>query len=100
MKFFLKVSVDQKNLSTEELWELWEKEAKVAKAAIDRNKIVNAFKVTGINQVILIYDADSHDEIDRVFTAGLPLSEYITIEEILPIRNYLDFAEDLKRRWK
>ncbi|PWA10367.1 translational initiation factor [Pueribacillus theae] len=100
MLFFIKVSVNQKELTTEKLWEVWEKEAKFAKKAIERKKIMNAYKVAGSRQVILIYDADSHDEIDRVFMAGLPLSDYAVIDEILPIRSYLDFAEDVTNRWK
>ncbi len=100
MLFFVKVSVQQKDLTLEELWDIWEKEAQVARQAIEQKKIVDAYKVSGSRQVLLILDAASHDEIDRIFMAGLPLSNYVVIDEILPIRPYLDFAEDVANRWK
>lgn len=100
MLFFIRASVDQKELSNEELWALWEKESVVAKKAMEANKIVSAYKIPGRKEVILIYRADSHDELDRVFTAQLPLANYLTIIEMTPIRSYLDFAEDVQKRWR
>lgn len=100
MLFFIKATVNQKDLSLDELWDKWEAEAKVALYALERKKIVNAFKVSGQKKVILIYDASSHDELDKTFMVGLPLSEYIEIEEMLPIRPYQDFAVDIQNRWK
>lgn len=100
MLFLIKASVTQKDLSLDELWEKWEAEAKVCLKAIERNKIVDAYKISGQKKVVLIYDAASHDELDRTFMAGLPLSEYVEIEEMLPIRPYEEFAIDVQKRWK
>lgn len=100
MLFYIRVSVQQKELSTEELWALWEKEIAVGSKALQAGKIVSAYKVAGSKEVILIYDADSHDELDRVFTAQLPLADYITVEEMTPARPYLNFGEDVTKRWK
>ncbi|PIC83009.1 muconolactone Delta-isomerase family protein [Sporosarcina sp. P1] len=72
----------------------------MGRKALEAGKLVGAYKVAGKKEVILIYDADSHDELDRVFTAQLPLADYITIEEMTPIRPYLDFGEDVKKRLK
>ncbi len=100
MLYFVKAKVNQKDLSMDELWELWEKETVVAVPAIEAGKLVGAYKVAGQRRVILIYDARTHDELDRVFMAGLPLAEYLEIEEMLPVRPYTDFATDVKKRWK
>lgn len=32
--------------------------------------------------------------------AGLPMAHYLEIEEVLPVREYERFADDVKRRWK
>ncbi|WP_100402891.1 muconolactone Delta-isomerase family protein [Bacillus sp. FJAT-42315] len=99
MLFFIRASVHQKELSNEELWALWEKEITVARKAMEHKKIISAYKIAGRKEVILIYRADSHDELDRVFTAQLPLANYLTIQEMTPIRPYLEFAEDVIDRW-
>ncbi|WLR57338.1 muconolactone Delta-isomerase family protein [Mesobacillus subterraneus] len=100
MLFFIKVAVNQKNNSPDQLWDIWEEEAEVTLKALERKKIVSAYKIAGQKKVVLIYDASSHDELDKVFMAGLPLSEFIEIEEMLPIRPYEDFAKDIQKRWK
>lgn len=99
MLFFIKAKVHQKDLSMDQLWELWEKEAQVALPFIESGKIAGAYKVAGQRRVILLYDASSHEEIDRVFMAGLPLAEYLELEEILPVRSYTSFANDVGKRW-
>lgn len=99
MLFLIRATVHQQNLTNEELWTLWQKEIIIAKKAMENGKIVSAYKVAGSKEVVLIYQADSHDELDRVFTAQLPLADYLTIDEMTPIRPYLDFAEDVINRW-
>jgi hypothetical protein len=32
--------------------------------------------------------------------AGLPMAHYLEIEEVLPVRAYESFADDVRRRWK
>ncbi|WP_396954540.1 muconolactone Delta-isomerase family protein [Neobacillus sp.] len=98
--FLIKASVTQKDLSLDELWEKWEAEAKICLKAIERKKIVGAYKISGQRKVVLIYDASSHADLDQTFMSGLPLSEYVEIEEMLPIRPYQDFAIDVQNRWK
>ncbi len=39
-------------------------------------------------------------ELDQVLMAGLPHAQYVEFEEILPVRPYEDFREDVKRRCK
>ena len=100
MLFFVKVRVDPKGMSLDELWNLWEKEAEGAKGAKAAGKVVALYKVAGQRRVIGILNVDSHDEMDRIIMAGLPMAAYLEFEEILPVREYESFAADLKRRWK
>lgn len=59
-----------------------------------------AYKVVGQRRVVGIVNLESHDELDRIATAGLPMAHVLEVEELLPVREYSDFADDVKRRWK
>jgi muconolactone delta-isomerase len=100
MLFFIKVRVEPKNLALEDLWNIWEKEAEAALGAKVAGKIVALYKVSGQRRVIGIVDVGSHDELDQIFMAGLPMAHHLELEEILPVRPYEGFAEDIKRRWR
>lgn len=100
MLVFVDFRVDTKDLSLDELWDIWEKEADAALGAVEAGKVVSLYKVSGQRRVLGILDVESHDELDQIIMAGLPMSHYLTIAEILPIREYSAFAEDLKRRWQ
>ena len=43
---------------------------------------------------------ESHDELDQILMSALPMAHYLEFEEILPVRAYEDFANDVKRRWQ
>ncbi len=100
MLVFFKVRVDPKEMSLDQLWDIWEKEADAAQGAIAAGKIVALYKVAGQRRVIGIVDVESHDELDRIFMAGLPLAHHLEFEEILPVREYGSFADDVRRRWR
>ena len=100
MLFFVKVRVKHEGMSLDELWDLWEEEAKSALDAKTAGKVKGLYKVTGQRRVLAIADVDSHDELDRILMAGVPMANVLEVEEILPIREYEHFAEDVKRRWK
>ena len=99
MLFFLDVSIDPKDLTLDELWDLWAKEAQAA-GAVPEGLIVGMWKVVGQRRVIGVMNADSHALIDRMVMAGLPMSHHLEINEITPIRNNADFAKDVINRWK
>jgi muconolactone delta-isomerase len=100
MLYFLKVRVDYQRLTPEEFWNQWEKEADAALRAKAAGKIVALYKVVGQRRVLIIVDAQSHEEVDRSLMAALPMAPYEELEEILPLREYESFADDVKRRWK
>ncbi len=92
------INVDPKGLSLDELWEVWEEETKAALGAMEAGKIVALYKVSGQRRVIGVFDVESTDEMDQIIMAGLPMAEYLTFEQVLPVREYAAFAEDIRRR--
>lgn len=99
MLFFVDISVDTKDLTIDELWDLWAKEVQAA-ADVPEGLVVGMWKVVAQRRVIGIWNAESHAQIDRILMAGLPMSHYLKINEITPIRDYADFAKDVLNRWK
>ncbi|MDQ3285928.1 MAG: muconolactone Delta-isomerase family protein [Actinomycetota bacterium] len=79
---------------------MWEEETKAALGAMEAGKVVSLYKVSGQRRVIGIFDVESTDELDQIVMAGLPMSEYLTFEQVLPVREYTAFAEDIRRRWE
>jgi muconolactone D-isomerase len=100
MLYFFKVRVVHDQMSFDDLWDLWEKETQAAKPAIEAGLIKAAYKVVGQRRVVGIINLDSHDEMDRILMAGLPMAHVLEWEELLPVREYADFAADVERRWK
>jgi muconolactone delta-isomerase len=99
MLFFVDISIDPKDLTLDELWDLWAEEAQSA-GALPEGFMVSGYKVVGQRRVVGILNAESHDQIDRIFMAGLPMSHHFKINEIVPVREYADFAKDVINRWK
>lgn len=100
MLFFADIEVDARDLSLEKLWDLWEEETKAAASATEAGMVKGLYKVAGQRRVLAILDAPDHETLDRVFMAGLPMSGYLVFREISPIREYTDFAEDIRNRWQ
>jgi muconolactone D-isomerase len=88
------IKVDPKGLSLDE------EETKAALGAMEAGKIVALYKVSGQRRVIGVLDAESTDELDQIIMAGLPMAEYLTFEQVLPVREYASFAEGIRRRWE
>ncbi len=100
MLYFFSVRIDPKEMTFDEMWNLWEKEVDAAIEAKAAGIIKVLYKVSGQRRVIGILDVDSHDELDRIFMAALPMAHYLEFEEIVPVREYENFGEDVKNRWK
>jgi len=95
---FVDVRVDPKELSQDELWEAWE-EANAALAAKEAGKLVAAYKVCGQRRVLGLLDVESFDELDQIWMAALPMARHLE-QEVLPVREYEAFADDVRRRWQ
>jgi muconolactone D-isomerase len=100
MLFFVNVRVEPKDMSIDEMWNVWEKETEAAIGAKEAGKIVNLWKVAGQRRVLAIVDVESHDEMDQIFMSALPLAHFLEFEQILPIREYERFAADVRKLWK
>ena len=96
---YVDIRVDPKGMTNEELWEVWEEETKAALGAMEAGKVVSLYKVTGQKRVLAIMNVESHDELDQILMAGLPMAEYLEYDEVLPIREYTSFAEDIRSSW-
>lgn len=100
MLYFFKVRVDHSSMTADELWEIWEKEVDAAEGALSSGKIKSLYKVAAQRRVLGIIDADSHDELDQIFMAALPMAHVLEWEEIIPVREYTSFGADVRRRWQ
>jgi muconolactone D-isomerase len=100
MLFFFSVRVEHKGVSFEQLWDEWEKEVDAAQGAISVGKIKEIYKVSGQRRVVGVLDVDSHEELDRIVMAGLPRAHMLEIEELVPVREYPEFADDVRKRWQ
>src|SRR3954451_25073166 len=63
-------------------------------------KIKHLYKVSGQRRVLGVIDAESHDELDAIIMAGLPMSHVLEWEEIVPVREYTAFGADVRKRWQ
>jgi muconolactone D-isomerase len=100
MLYFFKVRVLHEQLTVDELWDAWEREAETAQGAVQAGLIRSIYKVVGQRRVIGILDLDTHDQMDQILMSGLPMAHVLEWEEVVPVREYADFADDVKRRWK
>jgi muconolactone delta-isomerase len=99
MWYFVDLNIDPKDLTLDELWDLWAEEAKAAGSGPE-GSVICAMKVVGQRRVLIVLNAESHDQIDRMMMAGMPMSHNFEVNEITPVRNYADFAKDVINRWK
>ncbi len=44
------------------------------------------------------FNFESHDKLDRIIMAGLPMAHYLEIKGILPVREYERFSGGVKGR--
>ncbi|MGG0309986.1 muconolactone Delta-isomerase family protein [Priestia megaterium] len=80
-----------------DFWRLWKSEAEGALAAMEAGKIVASWKVASRNIVIGVIDAESHEELDKIFNS---LAMYKKMPrnmnmEILPVIPYETWPEHL-----
>ena len=96
---FVDFRVNPKDWSFDELWDEWEKETEAALGAVEAGKIVAIYKVSGQRRVLAVLDVESPDKLDQIIMGGLPIAHNLEIAEIVPVREYADFAEDVRQRW-
>ena len=99
MLFFADISVDDRGLDLNQLFDLWEKEAEAALHAKAGGLIKSIYKVVGQRRVFAIVDAPNHDMIDDIVMAKLPMAHHLKVNSVVPIRKYENFAHSLKKRF-
>ncbi|AIR97431.1 MULTISPECIES: muconolactone Delta-isomerase [Streptomyces] len=87
-------------ISLDELWEIEREEAEHAQETLDSGFAVGLWKVAGQKRVIGIIDAPNAEELDRTALGRLPMREYLEFEQVWALRDYLGFAEDVKKAYK
>src|ERR1700722_9189136 len=99
MLFFSKVRIDAPHLSPDEFWDVWADGSEIAERSGGAGGVVKAiYKVAGQRKVVVINDVSNHDDLDRIMMTA-HLSQLMTIEEMLPLREYASFANDLHSHW-
>ena len=100
MLVFVDLRVNPKDMSLDELWDIWEEETRATLEAVEAGKVVSFYKVSGQRRGVGIMDVESTDELDRILMAGLPIARYLEVKEVVPVREYEAFATDIMQRWQ
>lgn len=84
-----------------EFYRIWNAEAEAASAALDSGAIKHLWKAGGRYQVIGVFEFEDGDAMDDAFH-GLPIwqlghHEMVQNEQFIPLRNYKNWAADLKK---
>jgi muconolactone delta-isomerase len=102
MLFLLRAYIDKPDdLSNKEFYTVWRQEAEAALAAVKAGAIKGIWKVAGRPEVIAILDLPTADDLDQAIHS-LPIwklgySHFARDVEIVPLRPYENWAEDLKK---
>ncbi|HEX5120966.1 MAG TPA: muconolactone Delta-isomerase family protein [Pseudonocardiaceae bacterium] len=87
-------------ISLDELWEVEAEEAEHAQETVNSGFCVGIWKVAAQKRVIAIIDSPDAEELDRTALGRLPMREYLEFEAVWPLRDYLGFAEDVRKRYQ
>ncbi|MCC7372675.1 MAG: hypothetical protein IT306_29955 [Chloroflexi bacterium] len=87
-------------ISLDELWDVEAQEAEHAKETIDSGMVVGIWKVAAQKRVIAVVDVESIEDLDRTALGRLPMREYLEFEVVWALRDYLGFAEDVKKHYR
>ncbi|MDQ3096381.1 MAG: muconolactone Delta-isomerase family protein [Actinomycetota bacterium] len=87
-------------ISLEELWDIEAAEAEHAQETVESGMCVGIWKVAAQKRVIAVVDVEDTDELDRTALGRLPMREYLEFEVVWPLRDYLGFAEDVRKHYK
>lgn len=101
MLFLLDFNVEYPaNMSQDELFQMWAREADAALGAKEAGAVVDLWKCVGARRVVAVVNIDSHDVLDQI-TLDLPImkehGQHVHID-VTPLRRYEDFAADVKER--
>jgi muconolactone delta-isomerase len=102
MLFMLHVKLAKPaSMSNQEFYGVWQKESEAAIAALKVSVIEHLYKVPGKNEVIIIMNLDTADDIDHliqntpIFQMGY--AHIVTEATWTPLRPYENWMEDLNQ---
>ena len=87
-------------INLDQLWDVEAKEAEKAAETVASGMCVGIWKVAAQKRIIAIVDLPNAEELDRTALGRLPMREYLEFEVVWPLRDYLGFAEDVKKHYK
>lgn len=87
-------------ISLDDLWQVEAEEAEHAEETLRSGFCVGIWKVAAQKRVIAIIDSPDADELDRTALGRLPMREYLEFEAVWPLRDYANFAADVRERYK
>jgi len=102
MLFMLRATISKPaNTSNKEFYSVWRQESEAALGAVKAGAIKAIWKVAGRPVVVAVLDLPSADDLDHAINE-LPIwklgySHIVSDLEILPLRPYENWAEDLKK---
>jgi muconolactone delta-isomerase len=101
MLFMLKAYIAKpEGLSNKDFYSVWRQESEAALAAVKAGAIKGIWKVAGRPEVIAIIDVPGADDLDHAIQQlpiwKLGFSHIVPDPQIIPLRPYENWAEDLK----
>jgi len=101
MLFMLKSHIAKpETLSNKEFYSIWRQESEAALAAVKAGAIKGIWKVAGQPEIITIIDVPGADDLDHAMQQfpmwKLGFSHIVADFQIIPLRPYENWAEDLK----
>jgi muconolactone delta-isomerase len=98
VQFFVRFDVTQPaNVSNEDLFAIWRREAEAALGAMEAGAVTHLWKVAGQRVVLGVVELPSAEDLDRAL-AGLPIVREMGAgvkTEAWPIYEYKTFAGDM-----
>jgi muconolactone delta-isomerase len=98
VQFFVRFDVTQPaNVSNEDLFQTWRREAEAALGAMEAGAVTHLWKVAGQRVVLAVVDLPTPEDLDRAL-GGLPIirEQGAGVKtEAWPIYDYKTFASDM-----
>jgi muconolactone D-isomerase len=92
--------VNEGRITLDELWDIESEETERAQETVDSGFCVGIWKVAAQKRVIAIINSPDAEELDRTALGRLPMREYLEFEAVWPLRDYLGFADDVRKRYR
>ena len=101
MLFYVQMKwVHEGRITLDQLWDVEAEEADHAQETLDSGFCVGIWKVAAQKRIIAIIDSADAEELDRTALGRLPMREYLEFECVWPLRDYLGFAEDVRKHYQ